>query len=347
MATANTTPHTAVQQLIQQRLDAIDGALLGLLPRHERQAAVAQVETRIRELMTASFATAADSPAVPEGPTAPDSALTRLATETPAFVPHPQYFGLAPGGGNLATQKKRSRLALAAGVLGILALVLLFGIPVTYFAAELLSEVMGEVAAIALLGAHAVAFALGGAAAVGLGICALVSLKRHREQLAGHGWAISGLCTGALPMLMGGVAALVLGLQFGAGQLISVSAVHVAGDPAPPPRAEPDDRPIAVGNFVPPLYNGEPPDFSQLPVQAAGHEVPTATKPPPHVEANRVLPTPASRGPVPYNAEPSPATEPRPQHERPAVPQSAPQPEPPAEPVPMPESAPVISTINL
>ena len=76
-----------------------------------------------------------------------------------------------------------------------------------------LSDLVGEVAAIAMMAAHALAVATGGLAAIGLGITALVSLRRHKEQLVGHGWAIAGLCAGPLPRFVGCSAVLVGGLQ--------------------------------------------------------------------------------------------------------------------------------------
>ena len=53
MSIAN-TPQTGMQQLIEQRLDAIDRALVGMLPRQERLAAVAQLEVRMLEFAAAN-----------------------------------------------------------------------------------------------------------------------------------------------------------------------------------------------------------------------------------------------------------------------------------------------------
>ncbi len=218
MSTENTTTHTTVQQLVDQRLDAIDRALLGLLSRQDRLAAVAQIEARIREVISANAVNAADL-------TAP--------------IQHPNV----SEGWISSTKKRLSRLALSASVAGILALVLLLAAPVTYFAVEMFADFVGEVFAIGLLVAQAVAVAVGGAAAVALGLGALVSLHRHREKLAGRGWAIAGLCTGSPAMLLGGMALLIAGLQFGFGQFISVSDVseEQVASAADPARGECDD----------------------------------------------------------------------------------------------------------
>lgn len=338
MSTANATPHTAVQQLIEQRLDAIDRALLGLLPRSDRLAAVAQVETRIREVVAASPASAAGLHTPTQGLTIPDSAFSNLATETPAFLPHPQFFGLAPGSGLPSTQKRRSRLALSAGVMGILALALLLMVPVTYF----IVEALGEVCAISLLGAHAVAVAVGGVAAVGLGIGALVSLSRHREQLVGHGWAIAGLCAGPLPMLLGCAAVLFFGLQLGVSQFFTASepaAVAIDAD-APTGSEYPVGSgpvPISVSPAMAPVPQS---DFCQPAVQPAGLEAPAAATQLPAVEPSGVVATPPACPATLPKPEPAQRAEPQPQTDHQPVPRI----EPSVEPVSMPESAPTIST---
>lgn len=43
------TTTAATQQIIDQRMDAIDRALLGLLPRPARQTIVAEIESRVKE----------------------------------------------------------------------------------------------------------------------------------------------------------------------------------------------------------------------------------------------------------------------------------------------------------
>ncbi len=329
MSTANATPHTAAQQLIEQRLDTIDQALLGLLPRQDRLATVAQVEIRIYELVAANAAFAANLQAPAKGPILSDSAISRPARQTPAFGPHPQFFGMVASGWTPPTQKRWSRLAISAGVLGILALALLLATPVTYFTVEMLSEALGEIVAIGILGAHAVALAFAGVAAAGLGIAALVSLRRHREHLVGHGWAIAGLCTGPLPILLGCAALLLVGLQLGVGELFTMSESQVASDadsptaPGAPDETEDVTGPARVttrnyrslfeatdetrdetdrarmGKYVPRMAaQGPQPECGQPPIQPAGHEAPAATTQPTAVGASGVVPTPCTCPPI-------------------------------------------------
>jgi hypothetical protein len=190
MTTANTTP-TAAEQMIHQRLDAIDRALLGWLPRTERLALVAQVEARAQELGIAD--------AVADGSVVGNSTCLELAAAP------------APVVGSAC--RRRSAMALTAGILGIVALVLLFATPVSYLVAGFLGDVIGEVGAISLLGVHLGILTLGGLAAVALGTAALVQLKRRRGTLGGHAWAITGLCTGPWPLLGGAVVGIILGVE--------------------------------------------------------------------------------------------------------------------------------------
>jgi hypothetical protein len=129
-----------------------------------------------------------------------------------------------------ATKKKRSLLAVTAGVLGILALAFLFATPITFFFVMLLGEVLGELVAYVLLGAHILAITGAGCAAVGLGCLALVQLWRRKGELAGHGWAISALCTGPLPVLAGCAAVLLVGLELGAAEYFMSTVQAVASD---------------------------------------------------------------------------------------------------------------------
>jgi hypothetical protein len=179
---------TNAADLIDQRLDALDRALLGLLPRSERLSLVADVEVRVRS------ANATDSPSQrPE---------TSAADELPLVEA-----SLAPARRRL--RLRRSALALTAGILGIVALVLLFALPVTYLVLASIAEGIGEVAAYLLISANVLVVALGGAAAVVMGIVALVRLNR-RQGRSGHGWAVTALCTGPLPALAGGLATLTI-----------------------------------------------------------------------------------------------------------------------------------------
>jgi hypothetical protein len=257
MSTATTTSNTTMQHLIDQRLDALDHALLGLVPRHDRLALVAQAENRIREHAAANLTAMASFQASAVGATPGDWAQSGLPAGTATFAPLKPLMVPASGGMAASPGKRRSRLALSAGVLGIAALVLLFGTPVTYVFVATVGELFGEIVSISLIGAHLMAVAIGGMTAVGLGIAALVSLRRRKGNLDGRGWAIAGLCAGPVPMLVGGLA-----LVVGGWQLLEVQdffgepvSAYAAPDAAMPPTSDnsaPDDSDATLSSALPP-----------------------------------------------------------------------------------------------
>ncbi|HWB08033.1 MAG TPA: hypothetical protein VG826_02225 [Pirellulales bacterium] len=254
MSTSSTVPKGDVQQFIDQRLDAIDRALLGLLPRQDRLSIVTQVETRLRELTESKGAdTAAEThePNLRESATQADVRFDSRAEKV--------WAGLRPrrsatGRRGRRAHRKLSRLAVSSGVLGIVALALLFAFPISYLAVSYVGVM--DVAAEVLLGTHVAAVALGGTLAVALSIAGLVSLQRARGEVAGHGWAITGLSTGPLPMFVGGLIVLVVGLQL------------LAADPSSAPQVTTTSVPVTV---PPPAY------CASAPPCAAPGPMPVAT----------------------------------------------------------------------
>jgi len=192
MTTTDSRPSAAAQPLMEQRLDALDRALLGILPRSERLAIVTQVETRVRELTDGNTAAESIAASAMEPEVISDAVIRR----TTAAVP-----------------KRRSRLALSSGILGIVALAMLFAMPITYFLVAFIGEDFGEFISIGLLSIHVLTVAIGGLVALIMGIAGLISLSRRKGRLVGHGWAITGLCTAPLPTLVGGLMVLVTGLS--------------------------------------------------------------------------------------------------------------------------------------
>lgn len=247
-------PSVTTQQLIDQRLDAIDRALLGLLPRGDRQAIVAQVETRLRDLAAADLDVKAHQQAPVECPSPADAAAFGLPGASADAPPglRPALSAASRRGPRLA----RSSLALSSGIVGIVALVLLFTMPITYVIASSFSqaEEMAEVLVIT----HVAAVALGGTMAVVLGISGLVSLSRRAGSLVGHGWAITGLCTGPLPMIVGGLLGLIVGFE-----IVSVEPVYSVTVDAPTPYVA--TAPQAVSAPMPSMPLASPPTVSEVP----------------------------------------------------------------------------------
>ena len=212
MTTADTQSSSS-EHVIEQRLDALDRALLGLLPRSERLAMVAQVESRVRELTSSDPA----AQSILETAAEPDEIAKAVSRR-------------ASGTGS----KRRSRLALSSGILGITALAMLFAMPITYLFVMTIGEELGEIVSYSLLAIHVLVVAVGGLVALVMGISGLVSLARRKGQMVGHGWAITGLCTAPLPAVIGGMMVLVTGLSLFAVQSISVQSgtpVNVVSSP--------------------------------------------------------------------------------------------------------------------
>jgi len=298
MTTANTMP-VGAEQMLHQRLDAIDRALLGWLPRTERLAIVAQVEARGRELGGA-FA---------DGSIAGTANCLELAAVAPSPV-----VGSAC--------RRRSGMALTAGILGIVALVLLMATPVSYLIAGFLGDVIGEVGAISLLGVHLGIVTLGGLAAVALGTVALVKLKRRRGELGGHAWAITGLCTGPWPLLGGAVVAIVMGVELLGSMTISTS-VSEASPSEPVPPATQASYPVPFG-YPSASPDSLPPACLPAPIARVPSEAECLAAPPGRATVSPEEPLPPRAAPTYEPGEPPvdgvPPTEPEARAEPQAVP---------------------------
>lgn len=312
MSTNTTSSSDARQQAIELRLDAIDRALLGLLSRKERLDLVSQIETKLREAAAASPSIDAELAESSHGRAdawdkASEAALSSL--ERSKFSPR---------------RRPKSRLAVSSGILGIVALVLLIALPVVYFVAMMMGD---EFLTISLLGGHVAAVTLGGLLAVVLGVTALVILNRREGRLFGHGWAITGLCTGPLPALVGGLVALVLGVELL--PTLSVTPVYTASTvPAPGPTG------------VPPSYASVPQAVPNMGYPAPTSYAPGAPSPdsPYSSQPSAYPPGSVPAGAAPYGATPDfngPTSAP------PAVPNVGQPPVPPAGPPPA-EASPTI-----
>lgn len=324
MTTTDSRPSTTGQALIEQRLDALDRALLGILPRNERLAFVTQVETRVRELADGNAGT--DSIVQ----TAMDPEVLTVAASRAAAVISP---------------KRRSRLALSSGILGIVALAMLFAMPITYVVVAFVGEGLGEFVSIGLLSIHVLAVAIGGLVAGIMGIAGLVSLARRKGRLVGHGWAITGLCTAPLPTFVGGLLVLVTGFSLFSVQAFTAdsaprspvmatgmvpanycpsepgvleAAAATSYAPAPSPPSNMPLRVSAAPTFCFPANDGPqccpapaPPAFFPIPAEVSSARPRDSYDIPPvgYAPAASVQTAPAAPapGPIPAAAKPAPA----------------------------------------
>ncbi len=165
--------------IINSQLDALDRVLLSLLPREERLAIVSQVEARSSQLENTGTYVQGDASASTESSIRPVMS------------------------GNVRIRRgKRSRLALASGILGIVAISLLVALPIGYFVVAIFSDVLDEFRLILMLGMHVSAIGVFGTAAFVFGLLALWRLG-YRPNARGKAWAITGVCTGPVPMMTG------------------------------------------------------------------------------------------------------------------------------------------------
>ena len=234
-------------QRIDERLDAIDRSLLGVLPRAERLELVAKIESRIRELLSAGDAAVE---AALEGTLPTTTAREGLATQTP---------------------KRRSRLALTAGIVGLVSVAMMIALPLAYILGSMRFDQLAlseEVVLVLLAGFH-LATLLAGSTAIVLGIAGLIAIARRQGKLFGSGWAVTGLCTGPLPVMAAGLPLLLFGLQFlvASNAVVTVNAAPSVAVSAPYRTYPPSHGPVTSADYqyLPSAPTSLPAQYSAAP----------------------------------------------------------------------------------
>jgi hypothetical protein len=212
MATEGTAAETGTQKLLDERLDLLDRALIGLLPRSRRLELVGLVESQVRELLATGGSTA-----VEEALRAAPADGSRLETSG--------AFGTLPE----SRLQRRSRMAFSAGIIGLVSIGLLVCLPIAYLGLTIVADAAGEWISSAIMVVMLAAAASTGTLAVTFGIAGLLKTVRRQSKLTGAGWAVTGLCTGPLPALVGGIPLLLIGLS-----LLFVHNVAVSMTVPPP-----------------------------------------------------------------------------------------------------------------
>lgn len=264
---------SSTMDLLDRRLDALDRALMGLVPRSERIELVAGVEKRFREKQETE-------------PALLETLATSQAGETTESLAAPAGAAHETAGG----KRRRSRLALTSGILGIVAVSLMLMLPITYVVIATMAEMMGEVPAIALIMLNVFSVAGTGALAGFLSLAAIVSISRSKKKKRGMGWAITGLCTSPLPVLVGLLAivffVLPITMDYVAQSDSSSSPPYVASVPSSVPVSQPMMLPpVECQNGVCPL----PP-----PLDPTAYASALAMSPPVPVKLDSVPLTPVS-----------------------------------------------------
>lgn len=211
MATEKCAEGGVVHASVDARLDAIDRLLLGFIPRHERMAIVRDLELRLHSVLahspheTAACATGGAALLADSALGVNSSACAGVTLGWESAVSSANRRPLAP-------VARRSILAVAAAILGIVACVLLMGMPIAYFAMNIVGELLDETGMLLTLSTYMLAMLLGGGGAIFLGTAALWKLRHQSPAVRGRGWAIAGLCAGPLPFAVASLLVLCWGL---------------------------------------------------------------------------------------------------------------------------------------
>jgi len=257
-----------VETTLESRLDAIDQLLLGCVPRGERLAIVASLEERLRGTWNGSSGGFDSNSRLLDAGSGRAFAGT-MPYPLPLHAPRADLLpGTWPNSG--PSRLRRSKLALASGILGILGGVLVCGTPIAYGVVAFLAEILDETAAIIALVAYVALILFASAGAIGAGVVALWRLRRRQTEVGGRGWAITGLCTGPIPLGLTCLIALYVGIQ------VIGTTTFFSAEVTPSPPASSD--PIAAVPPQPPAL----PVSATLPVDGylpSGKAVPATCAP--------------------------------------------------------------------
>lgn len=174
---------------LDERLEQMDQLLFGLLPRAERLSMVAGLESRLQTLLAADLNLEQAAAKRLERPDLPTGNVANSRQQLPIA--------------KIVSPKKRSRIALTAGILGLVALLMLLLCPVVYGLLVPLASMVSEEFAMLLLIAALGILVFTALGSTILGFVGLVRLLINSEKSQGYGWAITGLCSGPLPLLAG------------------------------------------------------------------------------------------------------------------------------------------------
>ncbi len=191
MSIASTQLPTALQTLIDSRLDTIDRMLLGRVPRQDRVAIVREVESQIFELLHEQ---GSDEPSR-------EDVLAALARLDPpeAYLPDdedvhegpsPQRRSTLIAGTGSPGRARISKGARAAGILGIVSLSLLVLSPLFYLFADLLGALSVGLAYVFLFGMLGLMF-----------VGAVLSITLGALNRRSGAWPMVGIVTGIVTAL--------------------------------------------------------------------------------------------------------------------------------------------------
>jgi hypothetical protein len=185
-----------LQVLIDSRLDTIDRMLLGRLPRQDRLAIVKEVESQIYEQLHEREAEELGR----------DDVLAVLARLDPPEAYLPEEIGSRPDSARVplpapalrTARREEPRLARASGILGLSGLGLTFFVlPLAFLVASAFESEL--LMLVGLFGTIVSIFAVG-----------VLGLILGGQARKGGAWAIAGMVTGLISILLSTVAGIVL-----------------------------------------------------------------------------------------------------------------------------------------
>jgi len=183
MSIASTQLPTALQTLIDSRLDTIDRMLLGRVPRQDRVAIVREVESQVFELLSDRDDPSREDVLAVLARLDPPEAYLSDEDEVESASPSPRPRTVAAVRSGSSVVVKALKWPKAAGIVGIIALGLLIFSPQLY----LVMAVFGGELLVCMLLFAAPAMMLGGA------VFSIAVGTMHRRSGA---WAVVGIVTG-------------------------------------------------------------------------------------------------------------------------------------------------------
>ncbi len=213
--------------LIDCRLDLLDRLLSGLLPRELRLELVRGAEQEIlARLAESDIRSPTDQQvlAVLRNCEPPEAILAAVMAENGASTLGNHSRESSAAICLMATRRPLLKTAKMSGAFGAASLVLLFAVPWVYLFAMVGASTFDETLSFVIFGTYLVLLSLTGLAATGTGLSALWQLRRRGGTHTGYGIATAGILVGCIPLLIAGLAGVLI-----ASQLLGTGLIAGAG----------------------------------------------------------------------------------------------------------------------
>ncbi|MCY2964106.1 MAG: hypothetical protein NT069_10755 [Planctomycetota bacterium] len=217
--------------LIDCRLDLLDRLLAGLLPRESRLELVRGAEQEIlTKLAESDLSSPTDQQvlAVLRNCEPPEAILAAVMAESAGSTLGNHSRESSAAICLMATRRPLLKTAKLSGAFGAASLVLLLAVPWVYISVMVSASFLGETFVYVMYGTYLAMLALAGLAATGTGLTALVQLRRRGGTHTGYGLATAGILVGCVPLLITGLASVLI-----VSQLLGTGLIAGASGPSP------------------------------------------------------------------------------------------------------------------